>query len=136
VDYRADVTGTDGVQEIGPVPPPDLADGDGIGEGGRFESEEGSGSMPELEVGPDGEIPGDLPCGGLDNLPFTSELTDDDFVITIPSDSVIRDSDATLRITTSGDVDDRVAGLDVAFSVGDIDCGFGSATVDAPAGNG
>jgi hypothetical protein len=55
-------------------------------------------------------------------------------VITIPADSVLRESDATLRITTSGDVADQVAGLQVAYSIGDVDCGFGTASLGTPNG--
>ena len=65
-------------------------------------------------------------------MPFTTELTIDDYLITIPADSVLRESDAVLRITTSGDVEDQVAGLQVAFSVGDVDCVFGTASVGTP----
>ncbi len=69
-----------------------------------------------------------IPCGGLGNMPFDAKLRSDDYVITIPADSVLRDQDAVLQITTSGDVADQVAGLMVAFSVGDVECGFGTAS--------
>ena len=65
-------------------------------------------------------------------MPFDTELTSDDYVITIPADSVLRESDAVLRITTSGDLDDQMAGIDVAYSIGDVDCGFGTMSMNAP----
>gem|GEM_PF-7025774 len=101
---------------------------------------DGFGSEPEtddLEL-PDGAevdqaVPGvpptDGPCGGFDDMPFTTALNSDDYVITIPADSVLLDSDTVLRITTAGDVDAQAAGLEVAYSVGDVDCGFGTASM-------
>lgn len=131
VDYRAD----DGPHII-EGDPADLPDDFEEGEGGTFEHEAEAEAGPRTDVEPDlaipGEIPANDPCGGLDNMPFTTELTSDDYVITIPADSVLRESDAVLRITTSGDVEDQVAGLQVAFSVGDVDCGFGTASVGTP----
>jgi hypothetical protein len=129
VDYQAD-NGPHIIEDD----PADLPDDFEEGDGGTFEHEAEAG--PGTDVEPDlaipGEIPANDPCGGLDNMPFTTELTSDDYVITIPADSVLRESDAVLRITTSGDVDDQVAGLQVAFSVGDVDCGFGTASVGTP----
>jgi len=114
VDYRADAYGPIGVDELGHLDQADVPNG------------------AELHVGGGGEIPEDTPCGDLDHMPFTSELTSDDYVISIPADSVLRDNDAVLRITTSGDVKDQVAGIEVAFSVGGVDCGFGTASMSAP----
>jgi hypothetical protein len=122
VDYRAD-SGPHMVS-VDPNDPPEGAE---EGEGPSLEAGADAGS----EVGPDhaveGEPPANDPCGGIDQMPFETELTSEDFVITIPADSVLRDSDAVLRITTSGDVDAQMAGLDVAYSLGDVDCGFGTA---------
>lgn len=75
-----------------------------------------------------GGAPADHPCGAPGDLPFETELGDD-YVITIPADSVIRESDAVLSITTSGVIDDNVAGIQVSYSIGGVDCTFGSATV-------
>jgi len=140
VDYQAD-SGPH-VIEGDPTDLPDLPEGADEGEGGTFEhraeaeidGQSGTSVEPDLAI--PGELPADDPCGGFDNMPFTSELTSDDYVITIPADSVLRESDAVLRITTSGDVADQVAGLEVAFSVGDVDCGFGSASVGTPGAEG
>lgn len=134
VDYRADATRSGSVSELH-VDHPDPDDVDRA-EGRTLESEDGGSGGAELQVGPDGSVPDDLPCGDLERMPFTTELTDDEFVITIPSDSILRESDSTLRIATSGDIDDRVAGLDVAFSVGDVFCGFGTASVGIQPGQG
>jgi hypothetical protein len=125
VDYRSD--GLAGVV----IDAPDLPEGAEIEGGvirGKAEVESGGGVDQAIP----GQLPANDPCGGFENLPFTSELTSDDYVITIPSDSVLRESDAVLRITTSGDLADNVAGLDVAFSIGDVDCGFGSMSMNAP----
>ena len=92
-------------------------------------AETGPGIEPEHAIA--GEPPAG-PCGGLDEMPFDTDLSKDDYVITIPADSVLRESDAVLRITTSGNLDDQVAGLDVAYSIGDVDCGFGTMTMNAP----
>lgn len=139
VDYRADDgPGTVSIDPGGPgvpIEPGDLPDGaeaeDGTFEAeAEIEGESGTSVSPDLAV--PGEPPANDPCGGLDRMPFTTELNSDDYVITIPADSVLMDSDAVLRITTSGDVADQVAGLDVAYSIGDVDCGFGSVEVSAP----
>ncbi|MDZ5619823.1 hypothetical protein SFC88_03245 [Nocardioides sp. HM23] len=128
VDYQSDGFGSgpeDG-QDI-----PDGADVDGHaveGEADVEKVEEGA----EVDQAVPGEPPANDPCGGFDNMPFTTELSDDDYVITIPADSVLKESDTVLRITTSGDVDDQAAALDVAYSVGDVDCGFGTASVGTP----
>jgi hypothetical protein len=126
VDYRSD--SLSGVV----IDAPDHPDGAEIGVDGegkvlssKEEVEEGAG----VDQAVPGDVPSDGPCGGFDNMPFIAELLKDSYVITIPADSVLRDSDAELLITTSGDVDDRVAGLDVSFSVGDVDCGFGTASM-------
>jgi len=141
VDYQADGGGPH-VIEGDPADLPDLPQGAEDGEGGTFEhqaeaeTDGQSGTSVEPDLAVPGELPAGDPCGGFDNMPFTSELTSDDYVITIPADSVLRASDAVLRITTSGDVEDQVAGLEVAFSVGDVDCGFGSASVGTPGAEG
>ncbi len=133
VDYRADGE----PQILGIDPPPggaelDKADSYDAGtEGGVAARTEEIGPG----IGPDEAIAGEPPagpCGGFDDMPFDTELTSDDYVITIPADSVLRESDAVLRITTSGDLDDQVAGLDVAYSIGDVDCGFGTMSMSAP----
>jgi hypothetical protein len=73
----------------------------------------------------------DTPCGDFDNMPFTSELLDDDYVITIPADSVLLDSESSLKITTSGELADQVAGIDVGYTVDGAECGFGNVTAQA-----
>jgi hypothetical protein len=133
VDYQSD-----GGPHIIQGDPAEFPDGVEEGEGGTFEGH----AEAELEAGAEvdqavpGELPANDPCGGFDNMPFTTEMTSDDYVITIPADSVLRESDAVLRITTSGDLEDQVAGLQVAFSVGDVDCGFGTASVGFPSAEG
>ncbi|KAA1421649.1 hypothetical protein F0U44_05065 [Nocardioides humilatus] len=125
VDYQAD--GGPGGPVISQIDPEDLPQGiepgdSGVVEGeGQFEAHAESGTAGEQPAGAD-------VCGGFEDMPFTSDLKGDEFVITIPKDSVLRDSDAELKITTSGDLKDNVAGLQVAYSVGDVDCGFGSMT--------
>jgi hypothetical protein len=128
VDYRSD-----GLQAT-VIEAPDLPEGAEVERGDVFRGKseaklEGGG---EVDQAVPGEPPANDVCGGFDNMPFTSELTSDDYVITIPSDSVLRESDAVLRITTSGDLDDNVAGLDVAFSIDDDVCGFGSMSMNSP----
>lgn len=118
VDYRADGNG--------PIEAPDA----GEGEGPLLESS--AGGQAEVEVNPGTEIDGipeDLPCGDFDNMPFDTEMRADEYVITIPPDSALHDSDAVLRITTTGNLDDQVAGVQVAYSIGDVDCGFGTASL-------
>lgn len=108
---------------------PDGADSGTVAQGhGSLHSESGSASEGP---GTSGDPADDSPCGGPDDLPFTGELNKDDYVITIPENSVLRDNDAVMRITTSGDVADQVAGIQVTFSVGDADCGFGTMTANA-----
>lgn len=129
VDYRAD----SGPQVLGVDPPPggaELDESESFEAGVEARTEE---IGPEIE--PDHAVAGEPPagpCGGFDDMPFDTDLTSDDYVITIPADSVLRESDAVLRITTSGDLEDQVAGLDVAYSIGDVDCGFGTMTMNAP----
>ena len=131
VDYQSDGLGS-GIA----IEAPDGPDGGGGRQGEVFkghaeaELEEGA----EVDQAIPGELPANDPCGGFDNMPFTTDLTSDDYVITIPADSVLRETDATLRITTSGDVADQVAGLQVAYSIGDVDCGFGTASLGTPNG--
>ncbi len=128
VDYQAD----GGWQVLGVDPPPggaELNESDSFKAGVEVGTEEVG---PEVE--PDHAVAGeppDGPCGGFDEMPFDTDLTKEDYVITIPADSVLQESDAVLRITTSGDLDDQVAGLDVAYSIGDADCGFGTMTLNA-----
>lgn len=121
--------------QLGEVPAlPDGAEGGHVVKGdAHAQPEEGSGTGPSLSgPGPGTE---DDPCGGPDHLPFETDLSGDAYTITIPADSVLLDQDAALRITTSGDIEDQLAGLAVAFSVGDVDCGFGTMTGTAdPAG--
>jgi hypothetical protein len=131
VDYQADGTAPLGGTGLGMADPSSVPDGAELGQGSAIDSgsaevhADGKGGL-HVE---DGEPPmSDDPCGGLGNMPFDAELRADDYVITIPADSVLRDQDAVLQITTSGDVADQVAGLMVAFSVGDVECGFGTAS--------
>ncbi len=88
---------------------------------------------PGTDVREDHAVPGEPPaddvCGGFDQMPFDTVLGSDDYVITIPADSVIKESDAVLKITTSGAIDGRMAGIEVAYSIGDVDCGFGTASL-------
>lgn len=130
VDYRAG----DGQHQVG-IDSADVPDGSEV-QGGdvRRAKAEVDGDSEYSQAEP-GDPPSDGPCGGLDNMPFDTELSSDDYVITIPSDSVLRESDAVLRITTSGDLDDNMAGIDVAYSIGDVDCGFGTMSMNSP-GNG
>jgi hypothetical protein len=133
VDYQADGTGTLGEPGLGLADPSDMPDGAELGQGSSVDT--GSAEVQADGKGglhvDGGEPPTNDPCGGLDHMPFDAELRSDDYVITIPADSVLRDQDAVLQITTSGDVADQVAGLMVAFSVGDVDCGFGTASAAA-----
>jgi len=135
VDY--DASGDDGITigspddpagQLGQVPTlPDGAKGGHVTKGdAHLQAEEGSGTGPSFS----GPGPGmaDDPCGGPDHMPFETDLSGDAYTITIPADSVLLDQDAALRITTSGDIADQLAGLAVAFSVGDVDCGFGTMT--------
>ncbi len=126
VDYRSD--GIGGVVIDAPDHPDGAeigVDGDGEVFKGEAEIEEGA----EVDQAVPGAVPADGPCGGFDDMPFTAELFQDDYVITIPADSVLRETDAELLITTSGSVDDQVAGLEVSFSVDDVHCGFGTASL-------
>jgi hypothetical protein len=130
VDY--DSEGIGGVTIEGA---PDLPEG--TGEVGADVIQRRAEQLPDGERGTDekyshaipGELPADHPCGGLEDLPFETALGSDDYVITIPSDSVIHESDVVLKITTSGAIADKVAGIQVAYSIGDVDCAFGSATL-------
>lgn len=129
VDYNAD--GFASEPEIDGSELPDGAETGGNVIKGESEIEKGA----EVDQAVPGEPPANDPCGRFDNMPFTTALNSDDYVITIPADSVLRESDTVLRITTSGDVDARAAGLEVAYSVGDVDCGFGTASAGViPAG--
>lgn len=109
--------------------PPDGGDPEG-GEviKGKAEVETRYGGV-EPDLAEAGEPPADDLCGGFEQMPFETDLGSDDYVITIPADSVIRESDAVLKITTSGDIADNMAGIEVAYSIGDVDCGFGTASV-------
>ncbi|MEZ0577265.1 hypothetical protein [Nocardioides sp. MH1] len=137
VDYDSSdggltIEGPDG--EAGQLPEgTDLPDGADEGHvmKGRAHVEAESGSGPSLDAS-GGPLGKDDPCGGPDRMPFTTDLSADAYTITIPADSVLLDQDAALQITTSGDIDDQLAGLEVAFSVGDVSCGFGTMTATAP----
>ena len=135
VDY--DASSDDGITIGSPDDPAgqlgEVPTSPGGGKGGHVvkghahaQAEEGSGTGPSFS----GPGPGmaDDPCGGPDHMPFETDLSADAYTITIPADSVLLDQDAALRITTSGDIADQLAGLAVAFSVGDVDCGFGTMT--------
>jgi hypothetical protein len=130
-DGAMTVEGPDG--EAGQLPDlPDGADGGTVSKGeAHVQAEEGSGTGPSTSS----TLPGNLeddPCGGPDRMPFTTDLSDDAYTITIPAYSVLLDQDAALQITTTGDIADQLAGLEVAFSVGDVSCGFGTMTATAP----
>jgi len=130
VDYQSDGFGSGIAIEAPDVPEGEDVEGEVFKGHAEAELEEGA----EVDQAIPGELPANDPCGGFDNMPFSTDLTRDDYVITIPADSVLRESDATLRITTSGDVADQVAGLQVAYSIGDVDCGFGTASLGPPNG--
>ncbi len=130
VDYQSVGFGSGIAIEAPDGPNADGGPGEVINGHAEAELEEGA----EVDQAIPGELPANDPCGGFDNMPFTTNLTSDDYVITIPADSVLRETDATLRITTSGDVADQVAGLQVAYSIGDVDCGFGTASLGTPNG--
>lgn len=83
-------------------------------------------------AGSAGPADGSSPCGPLDQRPFDAEVRDDDYVITIPADSVLFDNDALLKITTSGDPATKFAGLAVSYSAGGTSCGFGSMETGMP----
>ena len=129
VDYRADQGGA------GATPTnPDLSHGvpEGTqqlqpGTGGSFSGSATTGDAP------DGFRPENSPCGDLTKLPMTTELRKDDYVITIPKDSVLTKADSELQITTNGDLGKSVAGLAVDFTVNGAHCGFGSVTSRAGA---
>ena len=131
VDY--DSEGIGGVEIVGDAPAlPEATGGEPavIKRKSEVHAESGEpGVDSRIDEAIPGELPADDPCGGFDHLPFETDLGRDDYVITIPADSVIRDSDAVLKITTSGAIADRMAGLEVAFSIGDVDCGFGTASL-------
>ena len=116
-----------------PEPPDGTEPDDGEVIKGESEIETRSDGESGTDVGPDlaeaGEPPADDLCGGFAQMPFETDLGSDDYVITIPADSVIHESDVTLKITTSGDIADRMAGIEVAYSIGDVDCGFGTASL-------
>lgn len=73
----------------------------------------------------------DAACGDPNNPPLTTDLRTDDYVITIPKGSALTRSDSQLLITTSGDVKSSLAGLAVAYTIGGVECGFGSLTAGA-----
>jgi hypothetical protein len=72
-------------------------------------------------------------CGAPNRPPMTADLQADDYVITIPRGSVLTRADSELKITTTGNVADSLAGLSVDYTVGGTTCGFGSLSVTAPA---
>lgn len=129
-DGAMTIEGPDG--EAGRVPdgaePPDGAQEGHVTKGeAHVQAESGSGAS--LDASGPGK---DDPCGGPDRLPFTTDLSEDAYTITIPADSVLLDQDAALQITTTGDIADQLAGLEVAFSVGGVSCGFGTMSATAP----
>ncbi len=95
-------------------------------------------SPPVLEDGSsatgDPQLEGldDSPCGDPAHPPMTTDLRSDEYVITIPQGSALLRSDSELRISTTGQLDDTVAGLAVSYTVNGVQCGFGSMTTSAP----
>lgn len=131
VDYDAEAGGPGDIRFD---PSAEVPEGIEPGPGGTFEQEVESEARLEAhsESGESGDLPPEgFACGDFDHMPFTTDLKGDEYVITIPGDSVLRESDAELKITTSGDLEDNVAGIQVAYSVGDVDCGFGSMSATA-----
>jgi len=119
VDYEASGATT------APVDPQALQPGDVV---------EGHTASGGTLVGDPGDL-ADSPCGNFESMPLTTDLRDDEFVITIPKDSVLTDQDSVLEINTTGDIEQSFAGLDVSYTVDGVECGFGSVTASAvPAG--
>ncbi|HSV40246.1 MAG TPA: hypothetical protein VLI04_15910 [Nocardioidaceae bacterium] len=92
----------------------------------------------DVEPLPGGEGPltvgepaaGDV-CGFGDVVtspPMTSTVVDDEFVITIPADSPLREPGRELTITSSGGVDEGFTGLAVSWTDGGVECGMAQAS--------
>lgn len=105
----------------------------------------GSGQTPLLSTGSAsstttlggaslGGAPSTSACGDPSHPALTATLDGGDYVVTIPSDSVLRQSDSVLKITTSGDLQANVAGLMASYTVKGASCGFGTASAAASAG--
>jgi len=84
--------------------------------------------------------PGDVPADwgqecGFGSNPLTTEIKGSDYVITIPEGSVLREPGNTLEITSSGNLDDKWAGLMVNYTADGLPCGIGTVEASAvPAG--
>lgn len=66
------------------------------------------------------------PCGDPAHPPMTAALRGDEYVITIPVGSPLVRSESVLKISTSGGLDNTVAGIVVSYTVDGQQCGFGS----------
>jgi len=124
VDYDASST------NLGPAPsgvsPQALPDGESVGLTSAGSASASASAGIEGSDAPDSSSP----CGDFADLPKTA-MNGDDYVITIPADSPILNADSVLEITTSGDLADAFAGLQVDYTVNGVKCGFGSVQAGA-----
>lgn len=128
VDYQP-MSSTPGSSGNG-VGAPEISQADPSGSG---TTQEGSSSAATGATGSTPSTGGalDSACGDPENPPLTADLQGDDYVITIPKGSALTKADSALRITTTGNIADSVAGLSVGYSINGVSCGMGSVTASA-----
>ncbi|HJQ04907.1 MAG TPA: hypothetical protein VJ872_05660 [Nocardioides sp.] len=129
VDYDGSaLTSTPAGAKLQPAPGGQSSGGTRIGKGSATS---GSIQVGGTATGQDGKSTS--PCGDFTHMPFTTDMTKEAYTITIPADSVLRTSDAELEITTTGDLGEQFAGLEVSYSVDGQSCSFGNASASAGA---
>ena len=124
VDYRPTTTGeVPPAVELGEAPDSPMQGGPASGSASATATLQGG------QTG--GSVPTTGLCGDPADPALTTQLTRDSFVINIPADSALHRADSELEISTSGDIEDSFAGVQVTYTVDGARCDLGSATAVA-----